>query len=155
LQQWYFAYGSNLLKEQMIHRTGSLGDAEHPPRLARLAWHRLVFERLESGGPAYANIRPSHAEVLGVLYCCTSEALKRLDSFEEGYERRTVEVTDSQGETVGAIAYFMREGAGKQIPGRPSDEYLVRIITGAKEHGLPEPYLSTVIALAQSDPERG
>src|SRR5947208_4766736 len=95
---WYFAYGSNLWKEQMIARTGVIAHPQFPPRIVRLETYRLVFQSLESGGPAYANILTPGDGVLGVLYRCSPANLERLDRFEQGYDRQPIKVSPLQGE---------------------------------------------------------
>ncbi|MCE9603711.1 MAG: gamma-glutamylcyclotransferase [Planctomycetia bacterium] len=158
MDAWYFAYGSNLLTDQMLARVGSIGRAEHPPRVARLAHYRLVFQHLKPGEPAYANIlalgpSDSTSSVLGVVYRSSEAELAKLDVYEQGYERRPIEVTDLAGQTLAAVAYIVRPTDALNI-GRPSDEYLLRITTGARRHGLPEAYIDEIIALAASGTSR-
>ena len=147
MDSWYFAYGSNLFAEQMIARTGSAGDPEHRPRIAHLADHRLVFQHLEHGGPAYANILSPGDGVIGVAYRCSEADLEKLDVFESGYERRPITVTDQQGEVLVAVVYIIRP-APSVGTGIPHAEYLERIVTGARQHGLPEHYISNIVAIA-------
>jgi gamma-glutamylcyclotransferase len=147
MEFWYFAYGSNLLSGQMIERTGAIGHGEHPPRIARLENHRLVFQQLEEGGPAFANIRYPGDGVLGVVYRCSQAELERLDHYEGGYERQPISVTDQHGEVLAAVAYFVLPSATVSFA-RPQEEYLAKIITGARQHGLPESYIDEIIAIA-------
>lgn len=159
MEVWYFAYGSNLWTDQMRTRVGSIGRAEHPPRIARLAGYRLQFQQCEPDGDAYANIVAVDAglmgqgmsgrSVLGVVYRLHEADLARLDAFEHGYERRPITVIDLAGETLDAIAYIVRPADALHI-GRPSEAYLSRIITGARQHGLPEPYIDEIIAIASA-----
>ena len=134
----------------MLERTGGIGDVEHPPRIARLENHRLVFEHVEEGGPAFANIRCPGDGVLGVVYRCSQAELARLDQFEGGYERQPISVTDQQGEVLAAVAYFVVP-SGKVSFARPQDNYLARILAGARQHGLPESYISEIIAIAEDE----
>ena len=149
MESWYFAYGSNLWIEQMIERTGGIGQGEHRPKSAHLANHRLVFQHLEDNGPAFANILCPGNGVLGVVYHCRPTTLEKLDYYECGYTRQSITVTDQQGEMINAIAYVITPRQGVR-PGQHSTEYLQRILTGAKQHGLPESYIDTIIAIAQS-----
>ncbi len=149
MESWYFAYGSNLWIEQMIERIGAIGQGDRRPKVAHLANHRLVFQHLDGGGPAFANILCPGDGVLGVVYRCSPAALEKLDHYEQGYERQPITVTDHQGEVIHAIAYVIRPTPGVQI-GKPSAEYLQRILTGAKQHGLPEAYIAAVIARADT-----
>ena len=154
MESWYFAYGSNLWMDQMIERTDAIGHAEHRPRIARLANHRLVFQHLGNAGPAYANILCPGDGVLGVVYRCTPADLARLDRYEGGYERQPIVVTDRQGEALDAVAYIMRPELGANT-GQPSAEYLNRIVTGARQHGLPDEYIAGIVALASTDDPLG
>lgn len=45
---WYFAYGSNLLVDQMVERIGFSVDSADSSQIARLTDYRLVFQCLES-----------------------------------------------------------------------------------------------------------
>lgn len=150
MEVWYFAYGSNLLADQMIERTGAIGHAEHPPRIARLAGYRLVFQTLEECGPAFANIHCSDDEVHGVVYRCNPAQLNTLDVYESGYERLVISVSDPQGEVLEAVAYIVSPALPARF-GRPSEEYLERIVSGARQHGLPEPYIGSVVAIARAE----
>ena len=148
MDAWYFAYGSNLWIEQMVERTGSIGHAEHVPRIAHLESHRLVFQCLTEGGPAFANIVHRGDGVWGVAYRCSAAALTKLDRYEGGYERQTVTVTDLAGEILAAIAYIMPSSGASQL-GLPSAAYLERIVTGARQQGLPEEYIKSLEELAR------
>lgn len=152
MHAWYFAYGSNLLAKQMIARTGSIGHPDHAPRSARLANFRLAFEWWGNQQQAFANIATPGPGVMGVVYRCSQADLESLDRFEVGYRRQEVTVTDEQGNELAAVAYVIRP-ALRAMAGPPSAEYLERIVTGAREHGLPERYISEIIALA-GEPSR-
>lgn len=147
---WYFAYGSNLFREQMIERTGAIGHVDHPPRVARLSGYRLVFQTLEECGPAFANIRRSDDEVHGAVYRCSPAHLSRLDEYESGYERLAISVCDEYGELLDAVAYVITPAQPARF-GRPGDEYLERIVTGARQHGLPESCIEKIIAAARGE----
>lgn len=154
MNEWYFAYGSNLSIRQMVQRIGSTGDADHPPRPVRLPDHRLIFQEVESGGPAYANIDRPGPDVLGVIYRLSEADFERMDAFETGYVRQRVRVIDTHGETIEAIAYVVEPSPWLR-EGRPGDEYLARIVDGARHHGLPEPYVQDIVTIAESHPESG
>ena len=148
MRQWYFAYGSNLSIDQMIERTVANRPTEFDPRVACLANHRLIFQYLDDTGSAFANILAPGEGVLGVIYHCSQIDLQRLDDFERGYVRQSILVTDQHGEELAAITYVVDPGPNT-IMGRPSAEYLERITTGARQHGLPEWYVHDIVAIAQ------
>lgn len=151
MSEWYFAYGSNLLAEQMARRIGPLSPHENRPRRASLPHYRLVFNMRGEGDQVFANIQSPGKGVLGVVYWCSPEALARLDEYERGYERRRVLVTAEDGEQMEAFVYVA--GPPNLVYGRrPAAEYLRRIVTGARQHGLPEAYIREIeVAAGRAD----
>jgi gamma-glutamylcyclotransferase len=147
--QWYFAYGSNLLITQKEKRTGRIRQAVR----SRLMGYRFAFNKRGSSGQIYANIVPDETtEVWGVVYLCNPNAIRGMDQYEGvasgHYERIPVTVAMDTGEAAQAITYV----AGEDFicePGKPSDEYLGKIISGARHHALPEEYVRMIEALAK------
>src|ERR1700682_4344400 len=133
MNEWYFAYGSNLWIDQMAARTGPIGHGEDRPRVARLLDHRLVFNMQGEDDQVYANVESPGLGVIGVIYRCTPAALDKLDSYERGYERRRVLVMDEGGVTLGAVAYVARADRVAS-GGKPSAVYLERVVRGARQH---------------------
>jgi gamma-glutamylcyclotransferase (GGCT)/AIG2-like uncharacterized protein YtfP len=139
MNEWYFAYGSNLCINQVVARTGSGHQGDEPPRIARLADYHLVFNTGDDLG-VYANIMPGGDGVIGVVYRLTNEALDQMDIHEEGYRRERVLVSLQNGEVIEAITYMANPTT--LVDGRkPSLEYLQTIVQGARRHGLPEEYI--------------
>ena len=136
---WYFAYGSNLLKGRIEQRTGLVP----PARTASLKNHRLAFN-VHAEEAIYANVIPCCKSIVwGAAYWCSRQMMDALDRHEgvaTGYYRRSgVEVETENGERLQATAYV----GGKSFvaeEGLPSGTYLRLILTGAKEHDLPEQY---------------
>lgn len=147
LYKWYFAYGSNLLKGQMISRVGPFRTDSERSRIARLLNYRLTFNMLAEDGNVYANIEAPGDGVLGVIYRCSHAALDQLDAYEGGYERREIVVIDDRGIELPACAYIAQPDA-VTAAGQPSDAYLRKIIAGARAHGLPEEYIHAIQATA-------
>lgn len=76
---WCFAYGSNLLREQIKRRIGHIPEA---PR-AWLEGYRLAFNKLGGDGTGKANIvKQPGTKVWGVVYRCSPEDLDKMDSYE-------------------------------------------------------------------------
>ncbi len=140
---WYFAYGSNLCVEQMVRRTGPIGEGENRAPTARLPGYRLVFNMLGDDGHVYANIKQPGDGVIGVVYRCSAAALFRLDKYEEGYDRRRVRVTLESGATREAMAYMARPECTTD-EAAPSPEYLEIVLRGAKRQGLPQEYIASI-----------
>jgi gamma-glutamylcyclotransferase len=148
MDQWYFAYGSNLLSEQMVARTGPIRTGDERSRIARLPNYRLVFNVLGDDGCTYANIARRGDDVLGVIYRCGEEELKKLDYYEHEYERQFVVVIDVRAAIeLQAVVYVARPESVTD-DGRPSADYLQRILTGARAHGLPQEYIRSIEATA-------
>jgi gamma-glutamylcyclotransferase len=145
MNEWYFAYGSNLWIDQMAARTGPIGQGDDRPRVARLADHRLVFNMQGDDGQVFANVERPGEGVFGVIYRCGPAALNKLDAYEWGYERRRVLVTDEGGVTLDAVAYVAKADRVTS-GGKPSADYLERVVRGARQHGLPEAYVREIEA---------
>jgi len=147
----YFAYGSNMWIEQMVARIGPIGKGMDRPRIARLAGYRLAFNMRGDNGQVYANIMSPGQGVLGVVYFCNEEALLKMDVYENGYQRRQVQVVLENGEEMNAVTYVADPVIGEDLS-HPSAEYLQKILRGARQHGLPEVYIKEIEALANNGP---
>ena len=146
---WYFAYGSNLFIDQKEQRTGRIRQAD----LCRLPGFRFAFNKRGSNGQIYANIVPDDAaEIWGVIYLCDPKAIREMDRFEGvssgHYERISVTVESESGEKVEAITYVAGEDFVCEA-GKPSPEYLHKIVSGARHHALPEVYVAKIEKLAK------
>lgn len=139
----YFAYGSNLSKEQMKRRCpGSV-----PQGRAILKDYRFLFPRKDDGrwnGGGVAGILPAKGEIVeGALYTMTDLDIQALDGFENvadnHYFRTEIQVTTDQGPT-NCFTYIANTEEG--YPFTPSDKYLNTILTGARDHDLSQEYLA-------------
>lgn len=132
---YYFAYGSNMNLHHMRRICG---------------WH---FNMLGVGilndyefGPdtrGYANIRPQAGKkVYGVIYDVNQPCIDALDEFE-GYPdifgRQEVTVVDEEAQTLKAWAYI--EPATKFGNAPIRDDYMRRVVGGAKQNNLPEEWV--------------
>ncbi len=137
----YFAYGSNLDLRQMRRRCPG---SEVVGR-ARLLDYRLGFTRYSTkrkGGVADIVPEPG-AEVWGALYNVDAAGMASLDEFEgvpRAYRRIDVRVFDDAEAELEAVAYFANK-TGEFAPGR---HYLGLIITGSRDHGLPDDYIQVL-----------
>ena len=147
-ETWYFAYGSNLSKPQMVCRTGSL-----PVSItARLLHYQFAFRRVNHGLDVYATIVPTvGAVVQGAAYLCSSHAMAQLDRFEgvaeSCYRRAIVQVTTIAGKDLECVAYVGQ--SFHEAHAIPSDSYLDLILTGAESHQLTTDYIASVARLAR------
>ncbi|MBE9483118.1 MAG: gamma-glutamylcyclotransferase [Chloroflexi bacterium] len=131
---YYFAYGSNLNKKQMLERCPD----SKPIFIATLPNYKLVFvgwSRQWRGG--VANIKPFRGEkVLGAIYEVSDKDWKRLDSYEGSpgnYSRFNITVFDEDGEPIKAITY-VKSGQFEETP--PSKEYLSIVQQGYRDWGI-------------------
>ena len=130
----YFAYGSNLNKNQMKERA-----PESRPRVtATLPNFKLIFlgwSRQWKGG--IATIRSSRGDkVAGGIYEITDKDLRRLDSYE-GYPRDcnriNVTVFTEDDEAMKVVTYI-KTTAGEET--KPSPEYIAVIQQGYRDWGI-------------------
>ncbi|MFC1940317.1 gamma-glutamylcyclotransferase family protein [Chloroflexota bacterium] len=131
---YYFAYGSNLNRKQMLERCPD----SKPKFTAILPNYKLIFvgwNRQWRGG--VANIKSFRGDkVPGAVYEVSDRDLKRLDSYE-GYpgnsNRLNVTVFSEDGEPIQAITYIR---TGQLEETKPSPQYLSIIRQGYKEWGI-------------------
>ena len=133
--------------EQLRDRMGEVGNG----RVATLNDYELSFNKLsvhdEYGRANLVDSPSSKAE--GVVFDLTDEQFTKMDRKEgKGYKRVDVLVQvdndTHEAQTYIATAEFIVDGL------QPSDEYLERIIGGAREHGLSEAYVAKIETLALS-----
>ena len=131
---YYFAYGSNLNKKQMLERCPD----SKPIFIATLPNYKLVFvgwSRQWRGG--VASIKPFRGEkVLGAIYEVSDKDWKRLDSYEGSpgnYIRFNITVFDEDSEPIKAITY-VKSGQFEETP--PSKEYLSIVQQGYRDWGM-------------------
>ena len=131
---YYFAYGSNLNKKQMLERCPD----SKPRFLATLPNCKLVFvgwSRKWRGGVATVK-RFGGERVIGAIYEVSEQCLRQLDKCEGypgNYNRLNVTVFDENGEPIEAITYVK---AGQLEETLPSKEYLSVIQQGYRDWGI-------------------
>ena len=111
------------------------------------------FRQTGDNEAVYANVVPDDSTgVWGVVYLCDSSALCEMDKREgvaAGHDRRAaVQVETDSGETVPAVAGIACEDHVCE-PSRATADYLRRVISGARHHGLPKDYLDYIEPLAK------
>jgi len=131
---YYFAYGSNLNRKQMLERCP---DAQ-PKFTASLPNYKLIFtgwSRRWHGG--VASIKPSKGEkVIGSVYEISNKCLAALDKHEgypTVYQRMNIFVFTDLGDPVEAITYTKLE---QSLETPPAPEYLASIQEGYKDWGI-------------------
>jgi len=129
---YYFAYGANLSKKQMLSRCPN----SKPMFKATLPNYQLVFSGWSRGWRGgVASIKTFRgAKVPGAIYEVTEECLRRLDRYEAGYSRFNVTVFDEDNEPVEAVTYIKIGQIIEET--HPSKEYLAVIQQGYRDWGL-------------------
>ena len=125
---YYFAYSSNLNRKQMQQRC----PGSKPLFKATLPNYKLVFSGYSRAwhGPT-ATIQLNRGEkVLGAVYEVTEQELKKLENYEQGYNRLNVNVFDEDGEQHETVTFIK---SGRADEGKPSPEYLAVIQQGYKD----------------------
>ncbi|HIF89869.1 MAG TPA: gamma-glutamylcyclotransferase [Candidatus Thioglobus sp.] len=134
--RYYFAYGSNLSKEQMFARCP---DSEYLTSgvLADYCW--FINER------GYANIRPSEGDfVLGEIFSLSEKDVELLDVYEsvpEGMYHHEVHDIQAQDSSCDCLVYVDLN----QVLGEPQFEYIKRINRGVQSASLPMDYVNKYI----------
>jgi len=128
---YYFAYGSNLNKKQMMERCPD----SKPVFTATLPNYKLVFagwSRQWRGG--VASIKSFRGDrVRGAIYEVSEQCLRQLDRYESSYNRFKVTVLGEDSEPIEAITYIK---AGQLEETSPSKEYLAVIQQGLRDWRL-------------------
>jgi gamma-glutamylcyclotransferase (GGCT)/AIG2-like uncharacterized protein YtfP len=140
----YFAYGSNMALARLLARTPSA----RPEGAARLAGFRLACDKLGADGSGKANLRAdAAAHVWGALYTVDLADLSRLDRFETGYDRVTVEVSWRDAR-VSAHTYRSTRTTRDPVP---FGWYKRLVVDGARAHGLPADWIRELEAWPERD----
>ncbi len=128
---YYFAYGANLNRKQMLERCPD----SKPKFMVTLPNYKLIFvgwSRKWRGGVATIK-RFGGEKVLGGIYDVSEQCLRQLDRYEEGYDRLKVTVFTEVDEPIEAITYIK---SGQLEETQPSKEYLLLTQQGYRDWGL-------------------
>ena len=137
----YFAYGSNLSRAEMAERCPGASVVG----VAVLPRHRFLINRA-----GFATVASDDWSLVhGVLWLITDGDERALDQYEGlaagvyKKQRHWVELVAPPERTpVDALMYVATDAE----PGRPSADYLDRVIAAAVDQGLPEEYVAELKA---------
>lgn len=133
---YYFAYGSNMVFEQMRRLCGW-----HFQIIGVAVLHDYAFTPDKRG---FASVQPKKGEkTYGILYSVDQRAIDSLDEFEgypDIYNRPEVEVFDISGKAYKAWSYIEQPQFfdGDSI----KQHYIDRVVAGAEANKLPEDYIA-------------
>jgi gamma-glutamylcyclotransferase (GGCT)/AIG2-like uncharacterized protein YtfP len=153
----YFAYGSNMSSRRIINHCSTANFIE----VAKIDGCSFSFNKRSSiDKSGKANIVQTGKDsdiVWGVLFEIDENQKNDLDAVEgkgEGYDEQIIKVTDSNGQEHECIAYIATEAKYLDDSLIPFNWYKEHCLIGAKEHNLPEAYISILeaqTATADSD----
>ncbi|MBZ0167081.1 MAG: gamma-glutamylcyclotransferase [Candidatus Omnitrophica bacterium] len=150
----YFAYGSNMSVKRLRARISSA----RVVCTAVLPGHQLKFHKHGDDGSAKCDASESAEvhEVHGVVYDIHTADKSTLDKIEgvgHGYEQKTVAVMTGIGLPMKAVTYYATK---IQADLKPFAWYKEHVLRGAREHNLPDDYISLIEAVvASEDPNDG
>ena len=130
---YYFAYGSNMSKEQMKKRLGKVVIGEK----GVLKGFELVFNKQadKKPGVSYSNIiNKEGSEVQGAIYKISEKELAVIDrreGYPDHYKRIELNIVKEDGTEVPCIIYIansIKIGSGL----KPERDYLEKILAGKK-----------------------
>lgn len=140
-QTWYFAYGSNLNKEQVKERINSFKECG-PAILEDYKLTFNIYSPARDGG--VADILTSKGDkVYGAVYKMSKEKLYKVEEtgLKSGrYKPEQVEV-NYNNQKINATAFVVSD---KNDFIEPSDEYLKTILNGLRDHGYDENIIEEV-----------
>lgn len=124
---YYFAYGSNLHKEQMMSRCPD----SVPVARVKLNGYQLIFNRVAD------IVEEEQAITCGAIYTVSPADIKNLDRYEgypNLYDKIPVVVEDDKGNSYQAFAYVLTIKGNKE----PSAGYYHTITEGYRDWKLPQ-----------------
>jgi len=139
----YFAYGSNLSTTRLTTRVPSAKLMS----TGKLNLHKLLFHKVGRDGSAKCNAFFTGRlddYLYGALYRIDPDHKKHLDQAEglgNGYETKQVTIITGSGKMITAFTYYATRIAANI---EPFHWYKQHVLSGAKEHCFPEPYIEKI-----------
>jgi hypothetical protein len=158
-----FQYGSNCSEMQINGNDRLRGDAKFVGIAETAEDFELAFDVYSTGRGCAASdiVRKPGGKVWGVQYEVPDHLISRdtaravarrsFDALEgEGtnYKREAIQVCRQDGQVLTAITYTVR---APQAGLRTNSEYVRHIVTGLREHAIPEEYVAKVKAIASAN----
>lgn len=134
----YFAYGSNLKKEQMNKREVVIYESHK----GFIKDYKLEFNKKSIDGSSKANITKAKGEIVwGVCFKLDVDGFENLKNHEKGYNEKDVIVYNENQEILFTAKTFVSNKICEKLP---TIDYLNKIIQGAKQHKLPKGYINKI-----------
>jgi gamma-glutamylcyclotransferase len=148
-QLYYFAYGSNLYPERLRRRVPS----SRAIATTALRGYRLEFHKRSEDGSGKCNAfytGHSNDHVLGVVYrmeVAERWLLDRAEGLSRGYHSRLERVMFDGREH--EVFFYVADSAYIDASLAPYNWYKALVLSGAKIHGFPQPYLTVLQAVPE------
>ncbi|MGH7230094.1 MAG: gamma-glutamylcyclotransferase family protein [Nitrospiraceae bacterium] len=134
---WYFAYASNMNRQQLEQRVKRTSIRWMAARLDAYVIRFNKRSTVDLSGKA--NIVPDvEGIVWGVIFDLSEDEIERLARFEGGYSRKTLAVVAGEAAEELQAETFVAKADEPDL--LPTSTYLRVIIEGAREHELPADY---------------
>lgn len=133
----YFAYGSNMLSARIKSRVPSATALQR----ATLDGHRLTFSKIstdESGKCHIVKSENTDEKVEGVIFEINKDEAEKLDVFEKGYSKKSMQVLTSSA--AHDVVIYVAEKTNDELI--PYHWYKDFVLAGANEHKLPLDYIA-------------
>lgn len=143
-QVWYFIYGSNLYEPQIIHRLNYFNDFYLKKVRCTLYDYAFVYNKESKDESAKANLIKKNGEkVEGISILVLEGTLKPFGTkYEDGYKEETVNVKYIGRNNTLMEFKVQTFISSKVTTAIPIDEYVAKIVDGAKNNNLPDDYIS-------------
>jgi len=149
----YFSYGSNMSYQRLSRRTPSASLV----CIASLSHHALRFHKTGRDRSAKCDAfytGKAGDVVVGVVFHITPAERRHLDDAEglgRGYEAKTVELVNTQGEALEAFTYYATSIDPSLLP---YHWYKHHVLVGCRENRLPSAYVDQIASIASiEDPD--
>lgn len=150
-----FAYGPNMLE----HAVQETAPSARSVGMARLKGYEIRWHTISADGSGKCNIafsRNEEAEVYGIVYEIPAIEKAMLDRVEAlgGYrERQVVVELDGLGPKMEmAVSVYCAGQVNQRL--RPYAWYKDMVVDGARQRGLPDSYVSALVAVEAIDDRR-
>jgi len=141
VEVYYFAYGSNLHKEQQKERVGGWISSE---RAYAEGYRRIFNVNSPRWGGLAANLKKtgdSSDKVYGVVYLITKKQLDIMTEWENT-NPTPISVTMENGQELNDVQAYIFPS--KRLSGEPPDAYKDAILKGLNQHGYDQEVITQV-----------
>jgi hypothetical protein len=136
---YYFAYGSNMSLEQLKDRVGTIYDKS----TGVIKNYAFSYNKKSKDGSSKANItRSESGSTPGVCVELDLVGFKKLQKIEKGYETIEVPFYSSAGTMIISKTFISKSISNTP----PNQDYIDKVVQGARENQLPEEYIETVLS---------